>query len=63
MMEIAYLCKMRAFEVRSLTEFDLLEEGVFVERRKDSMNSFNFHDLKAKGVTDHTDKAKFDRCY
>jgi integrase len=118
MMEIAYLCRMRAIEVRSLTESDLLKEGLFVERRKDSMNeitkwsprlrkavsdaislrkkvstncllfvssssssipktsfdsawrrirtkaldnglseSFNFHDLKAKGVTDHTDKA------
>jgi integrase len=118
MMEIAYLCRMRAIEVRSLTESDLLKEGVFVERRKDSMNeitkwsprlrkaildasklrksttennllfvsssngsiaktsfdsawrrirskalegglteSFNFHDLKAKGVTDHTEKA------
>lgn len=118
MMEIAYLCRMRAIEVRSLTEPDLLQEGVFVERRKDSMNeitkwsprlrkaisdasklrksttennllfvssssglipktsfdsawrrirsmaldnglieSFNFHDLKAKGVTDHTKKA------
>ena len=118
MMEIAYLCRMGAIEVRSLTESDLLEEGVFVERRKDSMNeitkwsprllkaisdasnlrksttenrllfvsssngsilktsfdsawrrirskslengltkSFNFHDLKAKGVTDHTEKA------
>ncbi len=118
MMEIAYLCRMRAIEVRSLTESDLLDEGLFVERRKDSMNeitkwsprlekaisdasklritvnkdhllfvsssggsipktsfdsawrrirskalsnglidSFNFHDLKAKGVTDHTDKA------
>lgn len=118
MMEIAYLCRMRAIEVRSLTESDLLKEGVFVERRKDSMNeitkwsprlrkaisdaaklrksasedrllfvsssngsivktsfdsawrrirskalenglteSFNFHDLKAKGVTDHSEKA------
>lgn len=118
MMEIAYLCRMRAIEVRSLTESDLLTEGLFVERRKDSMNeitkwsprlriaisdasklrssttedkllfvsssngsipktsfdsawrririialnsglteSFNFHDLKAKGITDHSTKA------
>lgn len=118
MMELAYLCRMRAIEVRSLTDSNLLPEGVFVDRRKDSMNeitvwsprlrkaisdasklrksinkdnllfvsssggsipktsfdsawrrvrnkalenglteSFNFHDLKAKGVTDHVDKA------
>jgi integrase len=109
---------MRAIEVRSLTESNLLKEGVFVERRKDSINkitkwsprlrkaisdaskirktttkdnlsfvsssnslipktsfdsawrrirnyalknglteTFNFHDLKAKGVTDHFEKA------
>ncbi|MBL4799311.1 MAG: hypothetical protein JKY50_18050 [Oleispira sp.] len=118
MMEIAYLCRMRAIEVRSLTESDLLKEGALVERRKNSMNeitkwsprlrkaisdasklrksttedgllfvsssngsipktnfdsawrrirtkalendlteSFNFHDLKAKRVTDHSEKA------
>jgi integrase len=118
MMDIAYLCRMRAIEVRSLTESDLLTEGVFVNRRKDSMNeittwsprlrkaisdasklrksitedrllfvsssngsipktsfdsawqrirrhalenglteSFNFHDLKAKGITDHATKS------
>ncbi len=39
MMEIAYLCRMRASEVRGLLEDrHLLENGVFVERGKGSAN-------------------------
>lgn len=122
MMEFAYLCRMRASEVRALTKDHLLKDGVFVERGKGSKNeittysprlrralnlaqqftksdsylfstsggqipktsfdtafrrarqtsmlegilflnskleltlSYNFHDIKAKGITDHSSK-------
>jgi integrase len=115
MMEIAYLFRMRANEVRALTGDHLLKEGVFVERGKNSKNeitlwsdrlrkaisitatlrkqpsnllfcsrsggkvpktsfdsawkrirdislknglteSFHYHDIKAKGITDHETK-------
>ncbi len=131
MMEFSYLCRMRGIEVRAMTEEqNILEDGIFVERAKSSVNeitgwsprltkalddarkanpkapirikdkpvfkskagghvsatslktgwrrvreiaiedgleidgvivklkeSFTFHDIKAKGITDHKDKA------
>lgn len=38
MMEIAYLCRLRAIEVRSLTNDQILPEGIRCERRKGSEN-------------------------
>lgn len=123
MMEFAYLCRMRANEIRALTKDHIKSEGVFVERSKGSKNeitewssrlklafsdaesliqlkscsllfpsasggvipktsfdsawrrvrksamdhglthSFNFHDIKAKGITDHENKSGGHRSY
>ena len=38
MMKIAYLCRMRPSEARTLTEKHILPEGIFVERGKGSEN-------------------------
>jgi integrase len=38
MMEIAYLCRARSQEVLALNESDLLDDGVFIDRGKGSIN-------------------------
>ncbi len=38
MMEIAYLCRARSIEVRQLCESDITEEGIFIDRKKGSIN-------------------------
>lgn len=38
MMEIAYLCRARTIEVRKLTEPDISEDGIFIDRVKGSVN-------------------------
>lgn len=38
MMEIGYLCRTRPIETRRLTEFDISDQGIFIERAKGSEN-------------------------
>lgn len=37
-MEFVYLCRARTIEVRKLTESDISEGGIFIDRAKGSVN-------------------------
>ncbi|MEY8240079.1 MAG: hypothetical protein RPT25_07020 [Cycloclasticus sp.] len=59
MMEFSYLCRMRGIEVRAMTEErNILEDGVFVERAKSSVNEITAWSPRlAKALDDARKKA------
>lgn len=56
MMMVAYLCRMRPFEVRALREDHIIEEGVFVERGKGSANEITRWSPKLKKAVEEARK-------
>lgn len=53
-MEIAYLCRLRGVEVRTITEDFLLPHGVKCERRKGSLTNIILYSDRLLSVLDHT---------